>query len=73
MPRMTKKGQVTIPKRIREKIGIGPGSEVEFAIESGKCVLKKKFSEFPFDRWTGYLKKKKSTKQIIDKLRGKTE
>lgn len=28
--RVTRKGQVTIPKSIRDKLGIGPGSEVEF-------------------------------------------
>ncbi|RUU12389.1 AbrB/MazE/SpoVT family DNA-binding domain-containing protein [Mesorhizobium sp. USDA-HM6] len=28
--RVTTKGQVTIPKRIRDHLGIGPGSEVEF-------------------------------------------
>lgn len=28
--RVTRKGQVTIPKHIRDKLGIAPGSEVEF-------------------------------------------
>jgi AbrB family looped-hinge helix DNA binding protein len=28
--RVTTKGQVTIPKEIRERLGITPGSEVEF-------------------------------------------
>jgi AbrB family looped-hinge helix DNA binding protein len=28
--RVTIKGQVTIPKEIRDHLGIGPGSEVEF-------------------------------------------
>ncbi|WP_394887715.1 AbrB/MazE/SpoVT family DNA-binding domain-containing protein [Mesorhizobium sp. AaZ16] len=28
--RVTTKGQVTIPKEIRDRMGIGPGSEVEF-------------------------------------------
>ncbi len=28
--RVTIKGQVTIPKQIRDHLGIGPGSEVEF-------------------------------------------
>jgi AbrB family looped-hinge helix DNA binding protein len=28
--RVTTKGQVTIPKEIRDRLGIGPGSEVEF-------------------------------------------
>ncbi|MEM0898556.1 MAG: AbrB/MazE/SpoVT family DNA-binding domain-containing protein [Pseudomonadota bacterium] len=32
--RVTEKGQVTIPKHIREKLGIVPGSEVEFAEHS---------------------------------------
>lgn len=30
---VTSKGQVTIPKRIREKLGIDEGTEVEFILE----------------------------------------
>jgi AbrB family looped-hinge helix DNA binding protein len=30
--RLTTKGQVTIPKSIRDHMGIGPGSEVKFVI-----------------------------------------
>ena len=39
MPRITSKGQVTIPKRIREYLGLKPGSEVEFAFGADKEVL----------------------------------
>ena len=40
MPRMTSKGQVTIPKRIRDYLGLKPGSQVEFEpTENGKVVL----------------------------------
>ncbi|WP_416356079.1 AbrB/MazE/SpoVT family DNA-binding domain-containing protein [Aureimonas phyllosphaerae] len=35
--RVTEKGQVTIPKPIRDKLGIGPGSEVEF-VDRGASV-----------------------------------
>ena len=28
--RVTSKGQVTIPKKVRETLGIGPKSEVDF-------------------------------------------
>ena len=35
--RVTEKGQVTIPKPIRDRLGIGPGSEVEF-VESADGV-----------------------------------
>ena len=33
--RVTEKGQVTIPKPIRDKLGIGPGSEVDFVDRDG--------------------------------------
>jgi AbrB family looped-hinge helix DNA binding protein len=32
MTTLTSKGQVTIPKAIRETLGIGPGSEVAFKL-----------------------------------------
>lgn len=40
MPRITSKGQVTIPKRIREYLGLKPGSVVEFQdAGNGRIVL----------------------------------
>lgn len=41
MSRMTQKGQVTIPKRIRDRLGLRPGSEVTFEEHSGGDVLLK--------------------------------
>jgi antitoxin PrlF len=38
---VTEKGQVTIPKRIRDAAGILPGSEVAFSLEGGKIVIRK--------------------------------
>jgi AbrB family looped-hinge helix DNA binding protein len=37
--RVTTKGQVTIPKDIRDHLGIKPGSEVEFVREADKVRL----------------------------------
>lgn len=38
---MTSKGQVTIPKAIREHMGLKPGSKVEFEIgQTGDVVLR---------------------------------
>ena len=31
--RVTSKGQVTIPQRIRQQLGIAPGSEVDFQLD----------------------------------------
>ena len=39
--RVTSKGQVTIPQRIRQRLGILPNSEVEFVEEKGRAYLKK--------------------------------
>ncbi len=40
--KVTSKGQVTIPIEIRDRLGILPNSEVEFAEEGGQVVLRKK-------------------------------
>ena len=40
--RVTDKGQVTIPKHIRDAAGIGPGSEVEFELRDEVIVVHKR-------------------------------
>jgi len=42
--RMTSKGQVTIPKHIREKLGVGPGDDIGFR-EEGQVVILENESE----------------------------
>ena len=37
--RVTSKGQVTIPLAIRERLGIQPNTEVDFAVRRGQVVL----------------------------------
>ncbi len=37
--RVTSKGQVTIPRDLRETFGIEPNSEVIFGIEGGKITI----------------------------------
>ncbi len=39
--RVTTKGQVTIPQEIREKLGIFPGTEVEFIFKGDAVQLEK--------------------------------
>lgn len=40
---VTSKGQVTIPKRVRDRLGIVPGSQVEFEPQAdGKVMLVRK-------------------------------
>ncbi|HHZ09318.1 MAG TPA: AbrB/MazE/SpoVT family DNA-binding domain-containing protein [Rhizobiales bacterium] len=37
--RVTSKGQVTIPRDLRESFGIGPNGEGVFAVEGGKITV----------------------------------
>lgn len=37
---VTSKGQVTIPKRVRQALGITPGSKVDFDLDKGSARLK---------------------------------
>ena len=39
--RITSKGQVTIPVEIRERVGLLPNSEVEFAVEGNVVRIQK--------------------------------
>jgi AbrB family looped-hinge helix DNA binding protein len=39
--RVTEKGQVTIPKDLRDELGIGPGSEVDFERSGETIVIRK--------------------------------
>ncbi len=37
--RLTEKSQVTVPKKVREALGIGPGSEVDFTLDENGAHL----------------------------------
>lgn len=39
--RITSKGQVTIPKGIRDKFGLLPGTEVQFVVQGGQVKVQK--------------------------------
>lgn len=76
MATLTKKGQVTVPKEIRDALGIGPGTEVDWEIENGKAVLKRRIPTEAFDKWQGYLRGKlpaNSVDEMIEMLRGERE
>jgi antitoxin PrlF len=78
---VTVKGQVTIPKRVREYLGIQPGSGVEFEVSpKGEVLLRKagqsaKRARPPsrFGALRGTRKNGMSTDEIMNLLRGYDE
>jgi len=73
--RVTTKGQVTIPRHIREKLGIVPNSEIDFKEEINRFYLLKKTGggskhENRYSRFRGSATVKMSTDEIMALTRG---
>ena len=68
---VSEKGQVTIPKRLRERLGIRPGQELEFTEEQGRLVATKAGGVDHVAAVYGRFKSRKSTDEVIADLRGK--
>jgi len=66
--RVTTKGQVTIPRRVREILGIAPETEVEFLEENGKFYIVKTSKDKAakhFARLRGIATARMSTDEIM--------
>ena len=55
MSRLTSKGQVTIPKAVRDRLGLQPGDEIEFIATPEGIQVRRRQRENQFQRWIGYL------------------
>ena len=66
---VAERGQVTIPKRLRERLGTRPGTVLEFREEADKLVAEKAETADALDRWYGRLGHKRRTDDIIRALR----
>jgi AbrB family looped-hinge helix DNA binding protein len=69
---MTRKAQVTIPKRVREAVGMKPGGKVNIVVENGRVVLTpvRGVAKSPFEKIRGTLKDTMTTDEILALLRG---
>ena len=62
--RVTTKGQVTIPKDVREHLGIQPGSEVDFVISGDDVTL------VPLDEMESAKRRAASIRAWADRVAG---
>jgi len=67
---VSEKGQITIPKPLRVRLGIRSGQVLEVREERGRLVLSKRISRDPFDKCFGILKLGRRTDDIMRELRG---
>jgi AbrB family looped-hinge helix DNA binding protein len=67
---VAERGQVTIPKALRKKLGIQPGAVLDFHDEQGRLVAVKTSVSDPVSQVYGILKLGKKTDALLRELRG---
>lgn len=70
--RISERGQVTIPKELRDRLGMNHMVEVEMtATREGLLIRKQSTAEHPVDRVFGILGRGGSTDEFLKDIRGR--
>ncbi|MFQ5740039.1 MAG: AbrB/MazE/SpoVT family DNA-binding domain-containing protein [Acidobacteriota bacterium] len=69
--KISAKGQVTVPVKVRAQLGLFPGTPVEFELRGNGVLLRKGISgTHPVDRVFGVISLPKPVDQLLDEMRG---
>ena len=68
---VSEKGQVTIPKALRTRLGIRPGAVLEFDAEEGRLVARKAQAIDRIDAAWGILDLTESVDTFVERARGR--
>jgi len=71
--RLTSKGQITIPKAVRERLGLQPGDEIEFVEDNESYRVRKRILSSPFEKYRGCLKDLAGCDpdELVEQMRGR--
>ena len=64
---LSEKGQVTIPKAIRDDLGLSAGAVLDFTEDQGRIIVKRVMAENPISAWRGRGRLPKDT-SVMDYL-----
>jgi antitoxin PrlF len=67
---VSEKGQITIPKRLRDRLGLSAGTILDFEEDEGRIVGRKLLPADRLDDLVGIVKLPKRTDDFIRDLRG---
>ena len=70
---VSEKGQVTIPKRLRDRLGIRAGTVLEFREERAELVATKALAEDPVEEVYGILESAALTDALVADMRGEPD
>ncbi len=70
---VTTKGQITIPKAIRDYFDLKPGDDVVFLPHRDGVLIQRSVKDSPFAEWRGYLRdlKGEDVDDLIEEMRGR--
>ncbi|MXY26221.1 MAG: AbrB/MazE/SpoVT family DNA-binding domain-containing protein [Acidobacteria bacterium] len=70
--RISERGQITIPKPLRDRFGMNHDVEVEITpTEQGLLIQKRTASRHPVERVYGVLRRRGNTDNYIEAIRGR--
>ena len=69
---VSEKGQITIPKALRNKLGLGSGTVLRLAVAGDKLVGRKEVEQDPAQKWRGrgQLPEGMTVDEYISRVRG---
>jgi AbrB family looped-hinge helix DNA binding protein len=70
--KITSKGQITLPLKIRQRLGVQAGETVSFEEAEDGFLVKKVLKKSPLDRWVGALRnlQGKKSDNLVKEMRG---
>ena len=75
--RIAERGQVTVPKELRDRFALQPHTEVEFASDGEIILLRKKARSMNLEKWKGKVRKNfaklgyRSVDSYVESVRGR--
>jgi AbrB family looped-hinge helix DNA binding protein len=69
--RVSDRGQVTIPKGVRTKLGLRPGTVIEFEAERGRLIGRKTTDRDVVDELYGSLEMGEPVDDYLERVRGR--
>jgi AbrB family looped-hinge helix DNA binding protein len=67
---VSEKGQITIPKALRERLGLGPGQVLDFRERKGRLIAEKLPLQDTVSSVYGILRLGRGTDSLMRELRG---
>lgn len=68
--KMTEKGQITVPKQVRERLGLRPGDQLDVEEQEGRLVARKLSPVDPIASVWGIISLPQGTDEFIREIRG---